>query len=93
MLLRKRTSGLSTKVLGDELVILDIQSGQIHQLNATAAFIWNVCEDVGSEAELVARYTEAFGSAPEVALSDILETVRTLRALNLLQEIRRHDEQ
>ncbi len=69
-----------------EVLILDTESDLIHQLNATASFIWNGCDGATSEAQIAAALAKAFDIGHDTALKDVLDTVSALRALKLIGE-------
>lgn len=84
--LRRRRDGIQVReVVGDTLV-LDLESGRIHQLNETAGFIWRACDEAPSVEELAGRLASAFEVGHDVALRDVAETMARLQALNLLVE-------
>ena len=43
---------VAVREMGDELVILDTRSNQIHQLNKTAAFVWKEAR-IGANPEAI----------------------------------------
>ncbi len=62
--------------IGDETVVYDAVSHQSHCLNATAAFVWRLCDGQTSTTEMASRLQEEFGAegADElvsVALSEL----------------------
>jgi len=57
---RRRVDSLMVREVDGELLLLDTSSNRIHQLNRTASFIWQRCDDVGSEAELAAELAVEF---------------------------------
>ena len=68
----------------NELLLLDVEFKQIHQLNQTASFIWdmwNQVPDTGKIAELLAQ---KFDVDEHVARSDVSGMVSKLRKLKLL---------
>lgn len=84
--LRRRVEGVQAReVVGDTLV-LDLESGQIHQLNETAGFIWRHCEAAPSVEELAQLLVTRFEVGQDRAMTDVTETLGQLRQLNLLVE-------
>ena len=43
---------LSARVIGGEVVVLDRDGGKVHQLNATASYVWGRCDGRLTEAEI-----------------------------------------
>jgi len=70
-----------------ELLLLDTNSNRIHQLNRTASFIWQRCDDVTSAAELAAELALEFDVEAGQALNDVTETLNTLRSLELVSQV------
>jgi cellulose synthase/poly-beta-1,6-N-acetylglucosamine synthase-like glycosyltransferase len=81
---RRRVENLLVRELDQEMVVVDTVADRIHQLNQTAGFIWQSCDNAPSEeaiAELVAREFEV---EKQVALRDVRQTLATLHSLDLL---------
>ncbi len=67
--------------LGKELVALD---GHVHQLNETAALIWQMKHSGQSEQGIAECRSTAYEVDPEIALNHVATIVTQLRALGLL---------
>ena len=76
--------GLATKVVAEEVVILDRASGTVHRLNATASVIWNLCDGKNSLDDIAAGLAAAFRRSPNEVLADVQQTIADLKKLNLL---------
>jgi len=85
-ILRKRLDAVMVREVDPELLLLDTESDQIHQLNQTASFIWRRCEEVGSVEELAALVAAEFDVGQDAILKDVIEMLDKLRALNLVVE-------
>ena len=72
--------------LDREVLLLDTESNQIHQLNPTASFIWRKCDEARSTEEMAKLLVQEFDVEEDIALRDVIETVARLRALNLVVE-------
>jgi len=82
--LRKRLDAVMVREVDPEILLLDTEADQIHQLNQTASFIWHGCEEVGSAEELAALVAAEFDVGHDLILKDVVETLDRLRALNLI---------
>ena len=82
--MQKRGQGLTVREVDGEVVVLDTESDQIHQLNRTASFIWRNCAEVTSANELAILLATEFDVEEHIALKDVIETLSTLRALRLI---------
>jgi PqqD family protein of HPr-rel-A system len=73
---------------GDEAVLVDASTGQVHVVNATAARAWELCRSgqattVGSLRTAIAAEYEVPESEVEADLLSLLETFRTLDLIEL----------
>jgi hypothetical protein len=80
-----RRSNLITQTLQDEVVILDRDGGNVHQLNVTASYIWEQCDGRTSPEAIAERLAEAFGRTPGEVLDDVMRTLDNLRTISLLE--------
>lgn len=70
--------------VGDEAVILDIQSGYFFQLNRTAAQIWALLESQISVGELCAKMAEAHSVDAALCHDDVIEFIADMRDRDLI---------
>lgn len=70
--------------VGDEAVILDIQSGYFFQLNRTAARIWALLESQISAGELCAKMAESHSVDPAICRGDVLDFIADMRDRGLI---------
>jgi hypothetical protein len=69
-----------------EVVVLDVETDKVHQLNATASFIWRLCEEGQAPEVMARRLAERFDVAESVAFQDASVIIEQLRALGLVVE-------
>jgi hypothetical protein len=69
-----------------ELIVLDKAAGKVHQLNSSAAFVWNCLSDGLAIDEIALMLSEAFDVGPEAALSDVQSAVAQFEGLSLVVE-------
>lgn len=81
---RRRRSDVRIQDVGDERLVLDLQSGHIHQLNATASFIWQQCDGNTPNAKIANLLVQQFEVSDDVAARDVAEVIEKLQELNLL---------
>ena len=72
--------------LESDLLLLDTEADQIHQLNQTATFIWRHVEEAPSPETLAGLLAVAFDVDEQVAHRDVLEVLERFRTLNLVVE-------
>lgn len=80
----KRRDDLILRRIQRELMLLDMEFNQIHQLNETARFIWDKWEEVPNAVEIAKLLAQKFDVEEHVALNDVSAMVDKLRELNLL---------
>lgn len=79
-----RRPTVKVKHVGEELLVLDEENGQIHQLNRTASFIWKQCDGKTSVEEIARRMERVFHVDPADAARDVHAAVDKLNDLGLL---------
>jgi hypothetical protein len=84
---RRRLDSVMVREVDGELLLLDTNSNRIHQLNRTASFIWQRCDEVASVAELAAELALEFDVERGQALNDVTKTLNTLRSLELVSQV------
>ena len=84
--LRKRAESLVVREVSDGILLLDMEAGKVHQLNATAGFIWRQCDGVASAADIAASVAREYDLEEAAAARDVEMALSELRALNLVVE-------
>jgi hypothetical protein len=74
---------LTIQTVGDEALILDLKSGQIHQLNTTAAWILAKCSGDNSIETIILDFAEYFFIDVKSAETDVIATIEQLNRLNI----------
>ena len=70
--------------VGEEAVILDIQSGYFFQLNQTAARIWTLLESQTSAGALCAKMAESYSVDPATCRGDVIGFIADMRDRGLV---------
>lgn len=81
----KTRSDVTVQQVGDESLVLDLQSGQIHQLNATAAWILSQCNGENPIETIIGDFAECFSLDAETAASDVTATIEQLNRLKVIE--------
>ena len=84
--LKRRLESVVVREVGQETILLDVGSDQIHQLNRTASFIWNQCENAESVDQIAHWLTEAFEVEAAVALQDAEAILARFHDLKLVSD-------
>ncbi|MBI5744316.1 MAG: PqqD family protein [Elusimicrobia bacterium] len=77
---------LAYRRVGGELFVVDAAGARLHELNGTAAIIWEGLDKGLSEAELAAGLAGEFEVGEAEARADVKEFVSGLRRAGLLEE-------
>jgi hypothetical protein len=75
---------LVDKELDDELLILDSRLSHIHQLNRTAALVWNEARKGENTEAIAMRLVFRFDIDRETAIADSMQVLEDLNKLQLL---------
>ena len=81
---KKINGGLVSRMVDDELLIVDQINGKIHQLNLTAMFILNQVDGNNSVDQIVAKTLEEFDMDEDQVRTDVENTLESLVALKLI---------
>lgn len=79
-----REAGLTWHVVGDDVVVLDLEKSMYLKLNGTAKILWECLTTSSTEVELTALLEERFGIAEERAADDVAAFLADLRGRDLL---------
>ena len=71
--------------VGDEALVLDLSCDQIHQLNATATWIFQRCDGQSSIEDLTDELADTYAIEHSRAHTDIRQTIEQLAALHLIE--------
>jgi hypothetical protein len=80
----KPTSNVSSRIVDGEVVVLDHANERIHQLNATAGFIWSRLDGKRTIERVAAEMTQEFDVDEQRALADVRRVVAQLRSMELV---------
>jgi hypothetical protein len=66
-------------------VVLQLDTGEYHQLNAVACYVWNLLEAPTSGASLVAKIAEQYSAPEQEATQDVAELLASLLDRKLIE--------
>ena len=75
---------VNARTVGDETIVLDRATNQVHQLNATASFVWQRCDGRHTGAEIADELVGAFEVAHDAARDAVVVALRQFDELGLL---------
>jgi|SRR5271170_5761304 len=73
----------------DGATLLDIAQGRMFSLNPVGSRIFELLKNDCSRPEIVSQVIREFGASREIAEADVEEFLRSLKELNLVEEIER----
>jgi Coenzyme PQQ synthesis protein D (PqqD) len=80
----QRRTGVQSRLVEGEMIVLDREHDLIHQFNKTATFIWEHCDGQQSAAEIANALCENFEVDEATALKEVIETLERLQNLRLI---------
>ncbi len=82
----RQRAGFKTEEVVGEMLVLDDERGQVHQLNPTASYIWAQCDGSASVVEIAYRLTQRFDVDERVAEKDVSKVIHQLLERRLITE-------
>lgn len=76
---------VSVKEIEGQLLVLDRQHGQLHELNATAGFIWRHCDGRHEVVDIAAALAAEFDIDPVTAGKDVTAILEQFESRQLIQ--------
>ena len=84
--MKLRDQNLTWQVVGEDVVILDLQESVYLKLNGSGRVLWEALADSRTESELVAVLVGTFGIDEDRATSDVASFVGQLRGRGLIDD-------
>lgn len=78
---------LVLRQVGDETLVLDRAGERIHQLNATASYVWGRCDGNTEQQAVAAELADQYQISIEQAARDVAQMLAQLEQLGLLKQI------
>jgi hypothetical protein len=70
--------------VNDEVVILNRETEQVHRLNVTASYIWDLCDGANTPEQIAAQMAAVFDRTEHQMIGDVRATIAQLRELGLI---------
>ena len=84
---RKVSKGLTEREVDGEMIVLDQETGEVHQLNPVAACIWEGLDTASADEELVDRIVDKFDIDVRTARQDVRRFLEELEAHELIEQV------
>jgi hypothetical protein len=75
---------LTARTVGGEIVVMDRNNNQVHQLNATASFVWQRCDGQHTPPQIAEALLNAFDVDPLTARDAVVGVLHQFDELGLL---------
>ncbi len=83
----KQRNDIITREIDDEILLMDNQTMQVHQLNRTASYIWSRCNGSLSENEIVEQLVRDFDVEDHIAQKQVKDVIAQLLELKVLAPV------
>ena len=80
----RKNSELSSQAIGDEVIVLDKQQNQLHQLNRVASYIWQRLDAPFSSDDIVRALVTDFDIDESTAQQDVQHMIKEFLHCGLL---------
>ena len=70
--------------MDNEVVILNRETGEVHRLNLTASYIWDLCDGTNTAAQIAEQVAAVFDQPDAEVNEDTQQALDSLRGLGLL---------
>ncbi len=84
--MRLRTSGLTWSVVGDDVVVLDLDGSVYMKLNESGSLLWEQLAQPHTVHELAEVLVQRYEVSEPQALADVDEFIAELRRRNLVDD-------
>jgi len=84
-MLPRQNPQLSVKEIDGQTVILDRPHGKLHELNATASYVWRCCDGRATVAEIVSATAREFDADPITVERDVADILGQFERVQLIE--------
>ena len=81
----RRKPNLSVKEIDGQTIILDRPHGKLHELNATASYVWHCCDGRATVSDIVSATASEFDTDPSAIAQDIADILQHLESIQLIE--------
>lgn len=82
----KIKSGVYIRELKNEKAIYDKQTGNVHFINPTASFIFDLCDGNHSKEDIIAQLQDNYDVSRETATKDVEDVLNDLKEKEILED-------
>ena len=80
----KQSSSVTVQDVGEEVLVLNLATNELHHLNPTASWIFGRCNGIATEQSIIADLVASFAVEPSVAQADVMSVLEQLRLRGLI---------
>ena len=81
---QRNDSSIIEKILDDEIILYSKSNHNIHNLNRTAAILWNLCDGKMTINEMINYLLKNFKGSKQVIEHDVMKTLKEMGKVNLI---------
>ncbi len=81
----RQVSHVSVKEIDGQTMVLDRSHNKLHELNATAGYIWRCCDGKTTVAEIVSATAREFDADPGAVERDVADILGKLTEMRLIE--------
>jgi len=86
-MLPRQSPHVSVKDIDGQTIILDRPHGKLHELNATASYVWRRCDGQATVSDIVAATAREFDADPITVERDVADILQQLERVQLIEWI------
>ena len=79
-----RSESITSRDVEGEMLLVDTQNMQVHQLNRTASVVWEKCDGMHTVGDIIASLINEYDVKPEVAKQEVISLIAQLQDLKLI---------
>lgn len=81
----KRREDLTVREVDGEIIVLNTRLGQIHQLNSTASYVWNLCDGKTSVKSIIDLVARKYGASAIEVEKDVANVIAQFQDKELVK--------
>lgn len=80
----KRASNVTVQDVGEEVLVLNLATNELHHLNVTASWVFGRCDGIATVQSIIADLVASFAVDPSFAEADVMNVLEQLRLRGLI---------
>jgi hypothetical protein len=80
-----RNDDIIWRKIEDKVVLIGKEGTEIHTLNKTASYVWELCDGANNPDEIAAKLGERFDVTQEEVYADVREIISKMEQMGLIE--------